>query len=589
LKAILSLALALVVCFRSAAATADFDTWSNQFAAEWVRLSPQQATMTQYFAGAEQEAVNQKLTLISDWRDLYSQHAANQQAELARRGLVELARWPLASLTPMQRVSAAVLKWNLEHAVALAPFTRHVFVFSHFYGLQQHVVDFMSETHPLRRAADFENYLTRLEQISDRLDEGIAEARATAESGLLPPRYVLEKTQEQLRNFLAPPPAENVLVTALSRRGLDVTDFSAADRARVIGKAMALVTDRVRPAFVRVQTCMEELLPRAPLEGGLSRMPNGAAAYARILAFHTGTSLSADEIHALGLREVARIDGEQDALLRKFGFREGTLTERSSAARARPAWPDTPDPRAALLADYTRILSDAGRRVETLFNVRPRAPIEVRRVPPMSEKTASASYTPPTVDGSKPGIFWLPLPGPRFTAASRTLAYHEGVPGHHFHLALQQELASLPRYRRESIFGGGNAAIEGWAVYAEWLAMEQGWYEGDLPGHLNALATLRFRARRLVLDTGLHAKGWTRQQGIDYGIGVDRYMSNPGQGCSYMIGMLRILELRERAKAALGARFTLPAFHDVVLNIGAVPPAVLEQIVDEWIANLSKE
>ena len=216
----------------------------------------------------------------------------------------------------------------------------------------------------------------------------------------------------------------------------------------------------------------------------------------------------------------------------------------------------------------------------------PRTPVEVRREPAFSEKTAAAHYNDPASDGSRPGIFYLPLPGPRYEMLTRrTLAYHEAVPGHHFQVAIQQEMTTLPKYRRLLIFGGNSAYQEGWALYAERLADENGWYEGDPHGRLGYLADALLRARRLVVDTGIHAKRWTRQQAIDYGINaqeVERYIVWPGQACAYMIGQLKIVELREKARTALGNKFSIKAFHNLVLETGSVPLDVLEQEVDVW-------
>jgi uncharacterized protein (DUF885 family) len=238
------------------------------------------------------------------------------------------------------------------------------------------------------------------------------------------------------------------------------------------------------------------------------------------------------------------------------------------------------------------MVRDAEQRSAPLFNLKPRAPIDVKREPLLTEASAAAHYSLPAPDGSQPGIFWAPLPGPNFNIIRmRSLSYHEAVPGHHFQLAIQQELTGLPKFRSQRIFSGGSAYVEGWALYAERLAVEQGWYKDDVPGLLGALGSELFRARRLVVDTGLHSKGWTRQQAIDYGINaqeVERYVAWPGQANAYMIGMLRILELREKARAALGPKFSLPAFHDLVLQAGSVPLDVLGEMVDSWIARQQK-
>ena len=290
------------------------------------------------------------------------------------------------------------------------------------------------------------------------------------------------------------------------------------------------------------------------------------------------------------MREVARLEGELDAVLRALGHTEGSVNERFAKLSTGAPLPDSPDPREVVLKRYTEIIRDAERRAAPLFNLKPRAPVEVRREPALTERTASAHYSGPLADGSRPAVFWAPLPGPtQFLKPSmRSLAYHEAIPGHHYQIAITAELKELPRFRARRSFGGIAAYSEGWGLYAEHLAVEQGWYEGDLVGKAGALQAELFRARRLVVDTGLHAKGWTRQQAIDYGIPaqeVERYVVNPGQACAYMIGMLHILHERERARAALGDAFTLPAFHDVILRTGSVPLSVLTQVIDTWIAD----
>ena len=238
------------------------------------------------------------------------------------------------------------------------------------------------------------------------------------------------------------------------------------------------------------------------------------------------------------------------------------------------------------------MVRDAEKRSEAVFDLRPKAPVTVIREPAFSESSAAAHYSDPAPDGSQPGIYWLPLAdlSPRVTwlgTGLKSTAYHEAIPGHHFQLALQQETTSLPRYLKLGIFGFNSAYIEGWALYAERLADENGWYEGDLPGRLGFLNMQLFRARRLVVDTGLHEMKWTRQQVIDYGFTpteTERYIVWPGQACSYMIGQLRILELREKAKAALGAKFSIKEFHNLVLGGGSMPLEVLGQEVERWIA-----
>jgi uncharacterized protein (DUF885 family) len=565
-----------------------FEAWSEAFAADWVSLSAERATTTQYFKGTEQAAFDRQLSPQTPER-------RQRQLALARDGLITLARFESgtqsAALNPAQRVGAATMRWSLQRTIAGEPFEHHGFVFNQLSGPQVSLISFMSEAHPMRSVDDAAAFITRLEQIPARLDEAIVRARASEARGLLPPRFILDKVRTQLEDFLKPTAANNLFVQAFSNRSALISTLPAADRTRLINQATALVQEQIRPAWQRVLALVNDLLPRTGQAAGLWRLPEGEAAYAQALATYTTTSLGADEIHNIGLREVARIEAEMDRVLITLGKRQGTVQARMEALRAElqpPALPTSPDPRPALIERFGEFVRDAQRRSQALFNLQPKALVEVRREPALTEKTAAAHYTAPAPDGSRPGVFWAPLPGPTFNIAGmRSLAVHEAVPGHHFQLALQQEQTDLPRWRQRRIFGGGSAHAEGWALYAERLAIDNGWYTGDATALLGALDAQLFRARCLVVDTGLHVKRWTREQAINYGISgqeVDRYVSNPGQACAYMIGMLRLLDLREQARATMGDNFTLKGYHDVVLKTGSVPLDVVGEVVQRWAA-----
>jgi uncharacterized protein (DUF885 family) len=574
------------------AASATFDTWVEAFTAEWTRTGGAPAETKA--AGPAQKSPN------TEGEDNYEnplepfQVRRQRQLTLAQKGLDELKRWDSVQLSPTQIVSRSALRWSLEVRIAGEPFADHSFVFNQMPGgLHVSLVSALTERFLLRQPRDVDVYLERLGGVASRIDEGITRARAAAQRGLIPPRFILERTRQQLDMFLEPEAAGNVFVTNLSRRSETIKGLTPGARAAAVTKATQAVETNIKPAYARVRLFIDELMPKATNVAGISALPNGPAAYAYALHRYTSTRFTADEIHAIGLREVARIEAEMDQLLRTLGHTEGSVKTRYAVVADGQPLPPGPDPRGVMVARYTEYIRDAEKRSEKLFNVKPRAPVEVRREPALTERTASAHYTPPAVDGSRPGVFWAPLPGPKFSlnAQMRTLAYHEAVPGHHFQLTIQQEQKDLPRFRARRTFGGISAHSEGWGLYAERLAIEAGWYDGDPVSRLGALNGQLFRARRLVVDTGLHAKGWTREQAIEYGIvarEVERYVVNPGQACSYMIGMLRIIELREKAKAALGARFSLPAFHDVFLKTGTVPLDVLADVVDAWIAEQRK-
>jgi len=564
------------------AAEATFDTWADAFAAEYVRGDPNAATTVQYFTGAEQDALDRQLTPIS------KEYRAARVA-LAQRGLAELARFDRAKLDATQRVSAAVIEWQLNEIVQAEPFEDYGFVFQQMNGLQVQLVNFLSQTHPIRNRRDIENYLARLNLVAAQMDEGIAQAKERAARGFLPPKFILTSTIAQFDRFLADAPVKNVLVASLDERAAKLKDVSDGDRAKFTAAAEKTTAQAIIPAFRRARALLEAQRRHATDDAGLCRFPGGDKAYANSLNRSTTTDLTAEKIHALGLKEVARIEAEMDDLLKQLGSTNGSINERMWELGGDSQPPAQPDLRPIVLARYEEILRDAEKRAALLFDLRPKAAVIVKREPPFTEKSAAAHYTIPAKDGSRPGIFWVPLPDPKsgLSSGMRTLVYHEAVPGHHFQLALQSEMTNLPRFRRDLVFGANSAYIEGWALYAENLAAESGWYDGDPRGHLGQLQAELFRARRLVVDTGLHAMHWTRQQAIDYGISaseVERYVVLPGQACSYKIGMLKILDLRAKARQALGDKFSLKEFHNVVLRTGTVPLAVLEQVIDDYIA-----
>ncbi len=582
-----------LVAVLARAASPAFDEWADEFAARWVKQNPQLATRTQYFSGAEQDAIDRELTMGGGFGQTFGVKASQERAALAREGLQALAGFSDASLTPAQRTSAGVIKWTLEDAVRGANFAQQNFIFNQFSGLHLGLVNFLTTTHPIRNVRDVENYLARLALVAPRIDDGIAEAKAAAAAGFLPPKFVIQRVIDQLDGFTALKPEENGFASSLDKRIAALgTAVTAEQRAQYVNAAAKEVGANIIPAYRRVRDLMASQLPNTTDDAGVWRLPHGAEYYASNLESLTTTHLTPDEIHAIGEREVARVSAEMEKILQQLGYQDGTLQERIEKLNATLNPPAEPDPRMELVAKVDALVQDAQRRSVDSFDLRPKAPVTVKREPAFSEKSAAAHYSAPAPDGSLPGIYWLPLAdlSPRVTwlgTGLKSTAYHEAVPGHHFQVTIQQESTELPRYRKLGIFGFNSAYVEGWALYAERLAAENGWYDGDLPGKLGFLNLQLFRARRLVVDTGIHHLKWTRQQAIDYGFTaqeIERYIVWPGQACSYMIGQLRILELREKAKTALGAKFDIKQFHNLVLRGGSMPLDVLTGEVDHWIA-----
>jgi len=556
------------------------DDFFRDFTAGWVRGNPDQATGTRYFTGEVQRRLERQLTPVT---------AAYQRTRvaLARKGLAELHRFDRARMTDPQRVSADVMRWQLDTIVQGEPYLDYFFPLEQFGGVNIGLISALTVSHPLITESDGDDYIARLGLVGTRMNDAIDEARRIAATGLIPPRFILRATISQMQQFTATPAAQNPFVTSFASRMTASREISSEKRAALRAQAEAIVTSQVYPAWQRGVALLESLAPRATDDAGLWRFDKGPDVYAYNLRRYTTTDLTADEIHQIGLGQVERIEKEMDGILRQLGRTEGSVKDRIEKLRQDLSYPDTEEGRIRIMADVEGILRDAEKRAASVFDLRPRAPVVAQPFPKFQEANAAANYTAPATDGSRPGTFRIPLRPEQMTKFRlRSLVYHETVPGHHFQVALDVENDALPRFRRIRAFGGIPALSEGWGLYAERLAAESGWYEGDLEGRLGQLDSELFRARRLVVDTGLHAKHWTRQQAIDYGIEaseVERYVVYPGQACAYMIGELKILELRDKAKSALGDRYSARDFHTAVLRTGTVPLEILERQIDAYI------
>ena len=553
----------------------------DDFSAEWMRRRPSQSTGSRYFPPAEQDTLDRQLTPETlEWR--------RETVAQARRGLQELVRFDRSRLTDAERVSADVMQWQLQIIVDGEPFSDYDFPLDQFAGTNVQIPNLLTVVHPVRNESDARNYVARLREVDDRMAEASEEAARLTAKGIRPPRFILQSTISQMQQFAGSPAEQNPLVATFVERMNGVQTLTVSQRQQLRDEATKVVESDVYPAWRKAITLLEAQLKVATDDAGLWRYKDGAAIYAYKLKQFTTTNLTAAEIHELGLREVRRLEGEMDAILRKLGRSEGTVKQRMEKLAADLSYPLTNDGRASIMTDIAAIIRDADRRSNALFDLRPKAPVIAQPYPEFRWASAAASYTAPPLDGSRPGIFQMPLRPSSMTKASlRTLVYHETIPGHHFHSAFGVENPDLPKFRQVRAFGGISAISEGWALYAERLVAQEGWYEGDLEGLLGQLDDELFRARRLVVDTGLHAMRWTRQQAIDYGIEpseVERYVVNPGQACSYKIGQLEIFRLREKARTALGPRFSIKEFHNVVLSAGSVPLTVLEREVDGYVA-----
>ncbi len=572
--------LALLCVVAPTAQQRSIDDFFREFSDAWVRMNPNIAVSTRYFSGEEQDRLEQQLSS-------YTEAARAPRLAHLQRGLTELARFDRSQLTDTQRVSADLLRYQLQSWLDSEKYDHYEFPLDQHNGANIGLVTVLSVQHPLRTPRDASNYVARLALVGTRMAETVEDAKQRAAKDLIPPRFILNRTIEQMRRFSATPAAQNPLVTAFDERASQIKDLPAADRAALVAKAERVVSESVYPEWKAAIGYLESLLPRSSDNAGLWRFEGGAEAYAFFLKQYTTTNLTADQIHEIGLRQVARLEREMDALMRKLGRSSGTVKDRVAQLKKDLSYPLTEDGRKQIMADIDVMIQEAQRRSVLQFDMRPKGPVIAQPYPRFREANAAASYTPPPLDGSRPAVFQMPLRPERMTKFElRTLVHHETVPGHHFQIGLMVENAALPAFRQARLFGGISAITEGWALYAERLAAESGWYDNDPEGLLGQMQAELFRARRLVVDTGLHAKRWTRQQAIDYGIEaseIERYVATPGQACSYMLGQLKILELRDRAKAEMKDRFSERAFHNVVLAAGSVPLEILEGEVDGYI------
>jgi uncharacterized protein (DUF885 family) len=529
--------------------------------------------------------------------DDFSVAAEREEAEALRESLAMLRSYPRDAQTSTQQLSSDVLDWFLEINTEGEPFLLYDYPLNQLDGIQVALPDFLLEVHPQHDARDAEDYVARLALVGAAIDQAIDGTRTRAAAGIVPPRFVVERVKEQVETFRAGGAAGNVLVTGFAEQLEKRTELSPEARAALLEAARTEVERGVLPAWERLAAFLSELEPQASPEVGAWKHPEGLRYYDWALRYHTSSTRSADEIHEIGLREVARIHAEIRTTLAAEGIDASDLaaTLRALQREERFLYPDTDSGRAQVVSDYQAIVDETQARLPALFGRLPRAPVSVERVPPFKERGApGAYYMPPPLDGTKPGVFYANLRSIREIPklGMRTLSYHEAVPGHHLQIAIAQELTGLPIFRRVLPF---TAFVEGWALYAERLALEQGFHPTPYD-RIGALVAEVFRAARLVVDTGLHAKRWTREEAIAYmaentGMPesdvvaeIERYVVSPGQACAYKIGQLSILELRERAARALGPSFDLRAFHDVVLGSGALPLELLARQVDAWIA-----
>ncbi|GLR13227.1 hypothetical protein GCM10007907_20170 [Chitinimonas prasina] len=523
---------------------------------------------------------------------------AQEARQLARskQNLATLQAYDRNSLSPADQLSFDTMQTVLEYELAGERFRYHDFPVNQLWGEQQSLPNFLLSTHQINDRVDAEHYIARLKAMPTTLGQLGIKQTERARRGIVAPHFALVKSVANMQRFIATPEERNPLYENLARKTSGIESISAEERQLLLAQAKTALQKQVYPAYRQLITATQALARQHTQNLGAWSLPDGAAFYAWKLRGHTTTELSPEQVHSIGLSEVARIQGEMQRILQAQGEKADDVGAAMKKLGDDPRflYPDTDAGRAQILADYKTILAEAQAALPQAFGHLPVAKLDVQRIPAFSEQTApGAYYEPPATDGSRPGVFFANLHDIKATTrwSMRTLAYHEGVPGHHFQSALAREQSDLPSFRRYNWY---TAYGEGWALYAEQLAWEMG-LQTDPYDQLGRLRDELFRAVRLVVDTGLHAKRWSREQAIDYMsqhtgmpesdtvVEIERYMVDPGQACAYKVGMLKILQLRETAKTRLGAKFDLRAFHDLILAAGPLPLDLLERRVNDWI------
>jgi uncharacterized protein (DUF885 family) len=530
--------------------------------------------------------------------------AGDQQIAKLKTDLATLRSYSRDDMSDADKLNFDMLEWFLAQQADGEQWRYHQYPVNQLFGVQAELPKFMLSVHQINDVTDAEYYVARLNQFQRVLSEVVADLKIRQQKGVIPPRFVLDKVLAQLTDFVTDAPEKQLLYVHLQEKLATMKDISAPDKERLLQDAKQAITQSVIPGYQQLVDFLTQQRQLANTDDGVWKLPNGDAYYAYTLKEHTTTNLTPEQIHQLGVSEVSRIQGEMMGILNNLptSVAGDTVAQKMSALAEQPQmqYADSDEGRAQILADYKLILKDIDSRLEPAFSKRPKAELDVQRVPEFSEKTApGAYYNMPALDGSRPGIFFANLYDVRATPkfGMKTLAVHEGIPGHHFQIALQQELTGLPTFRQLLPF---TVFAEGWALYSEQLMAELGLYHNDPYGDLGRLQAELFRAIRLVVDTGIHYKRWTREQAIAYmeanaGMAksdveaeIERYIVMPGQACAYKIGMLKLLELRTKAQTALGDKFKLTDFHQTILQNGSMPIELLERVVDEFISERQK-
>lgn len=565
---------------------------------EWLKISPESASalgVTEDIAGGQynnrlsKTGVAARAETIALTRSIVQRLEALQAGNLtaSEQQMVEVQLFRYRQLLDID----ALVDYGTPYLTSYGPMFEPYAV-AQMNGPHVQLPSLLENNHPVTDVASAEAYIERLVASGDMLAGLEEEVLADAKAGAIPPDFIIEKTERLLRNLIAVPAAENVIYTSFEKK---LADSAVEQRDDLLARALSALETHTYPGYAALADTVASLKERSSHDASLAALPNGNALYAAMMRLNTDTDLTADEVHQMGLDNVARIHADMDAIMQTVGMTEGTVPERLRAMTQNPdlVYPNTEEYKQRTLEEVKAMIDEINAIAPDYFGVLPKSPVEVRRVPAFREETSAAGYyNSPSTDGSRPGIYYLNLRSTELVPiwGLPTITYHEAVPGHHFQVALGMERDELPLLQR--INTNTNAFAEGWGLYAERLAWEMGMYKDSPLADIGRLFDELHRAVRLVVDTGMHARGWSREQAIKYmadtkgseaeGSGsevvseIERYVAMPGQALGYMVGMLTILELRDEAQQALGDDFDIRAFHDAVLTKGGMPLPLLQ-------------
>ncbi|MGL2992601.1 DUF885 domain-containing protein [Flavobacterium sp. TSSA_36] len=575
----IALSISLISCKKEANST-DFTTLTKNYFDDKNVLNPLGATQN------GQNEYNDQLQF--EMTDSYRK----EQEVFYEKYETTLSTIDTATLSEEERNSYEIMKWEIAIGKEMLQYPTNLMPISQFEGTHLTIGQMAGGTgaQPFKTEKDYTNFLKRMELYSQWIDSAMVYMKKGIKEGVVLPKALTLKMIPQFEEMPTAKVEDNLFYSAVK---LTPSSFSAATKQDIANKYSTVITTKLIPQYQKMAAFLKtEYLPASRSTSGIGSLAIGKKLYSSYAKQWTTTITTPETIHELGLKEVARIRGEMEKVKAQVGFKGSLLTFFDHVRNKKELMPFTKPEQ--VIANFNRIHTVIEPKVNQLFSLQPKTKFEVRRTELFREKTASAEYNQGTVDGSRPGIFYVPIPDVKSynVYGDEDLFLHEAIPGHHFQISLQQENANLPDFRKYNWFG---AYGEGWALYTESLGKELGLYQ-DPYQYFGMLGNEMHRAIRLVVDTGLHSKGWTREQAIQYSseneaeseasiiAEIERYMAIPGQALSYKMGQLKIMELREKAKIKLGSGFDIKKYHEKVLESGCLPLALLETKINHWIA-----